>query len=197
MGRSRGMVGRAPVTAGLSEASRRTRVAYSVVFLFVLTLGLGVGNLFWTSHEVNVNNSARASQGVVIERKLCSTLHALVALQPPAGAAATNPSRAYDQQLHRALSQLYPDLGCGTAPYLRGKGPHVSAPVHVTVTSAPPGGSAPAASRPAAVPSSALASRPAASPSPASSVPAEAPVLLLTLPCSSLLLLRVCIGGSQ
>jgi hypothetical protein len=51
-------------------------------------------------------------EGLMIERKLCTTLHTLASRKPPAGGAAENPSRAYEQWLHGQLSQLGPDMGC-------------------------------------------------------------------------------------
>lgn len=101
---------RCPITRG---------AAYSVVFLFTLTLAMGAANLLWTSHAVNSYKAAqqRAAavqqrQGQVIGQKLCTTLRKLSALQPPPGSATANPSRAFEQQLHETLSQLGPDIGC-------------------------------------------------------------------------------------
>lgn len=47
-----------------------------------------------------------------VEAKLCSTFGSLYADQPPAGDPATNPSRAYLQELHTRLGEVLPDLGC-------------------------------------------------------------------------------------
>ena len=85
----------------------------SVVVLFVLAALLGAGNLLWTAHEVHAAAVARQQQRQATEQKLCTTFGKLAALQPPAGDPATNPARAYDQELHAALAQLAPDLGCG------------------------------------------------------------------------------------
>lgn len=80
--------------------------------LAVLVLALFGCCLFWIGHEVRVQSAARARQGVVIERRLCSTLDRLAALRPPAGDPAVNPARGYDQELHSTLAQLGPDVGC-------------------------------------------------------------------------------------
>jgi hypothetical protein len=80
--------------------------------LLFLTLVVGGGNL-WASFQINHSAQAsrqRAAQSV--ERKLCTTLSRLTALKPPPGNPVTNPSRAFEQNLHATLSQLAPDLGC-------------------------------------------------------------------------------------
>lgn len=103
---------------GLSHLQGR-----AVVVLFLIAAGCGVGNLFWTAHEVRASataqqrqaaaeQAAQRAQGAVLEKQLCSTLNRLAALKPPAGNAARNPARGYDQQLHAVLSGLSPDLGC-------------------------------------------------------------------------------------
>lgn len=87
--------------------------------LLALTLIMGGGNLWasWTE----VHNATAAQQheqvlqreaGVVLGRKLCATFGALAALKPPAGNPKTNPSRAFEQQLHVTLDELGTDLGC-------------------------------------------------------------------------------------
>jgi hypothetical protein len=99
------------------------RVRWSILALFVVAFGVGAGNLYWTAHEVNANagaqrqqQAAQRAQGELLEQKLCATLGRLSALRPPAGNAAANPARAYDQQLHATLAQLGPDLGCKGKP---------------------------------------------------------------------------------
>lgn len=95
---------------GASRLPRR--LAYSLLVLFVIAAGFGVISLFWQVHETNANRAAQQRIGQVTERKLCTTLDALAALQPPAGSPASNPSRAYEQSLHATLAQLGPDIGC-------------------------------------------------------------------------------------
>jgi hypothetical protein len=51
-----------------------------------------------------------ANQGTSIS--LCRSLDDLAALKPPPGDAATNPSRAYEQQQHAILAGLAVDLKC-------------------------------------------------------------------------------------
>lgn len=75
----------------------------------VLLLAAGIGGSYWVNHETQVK---QVRQGLVIEARLCHTLNALAGLQPPAGSAATNPSRAYEQAQHQILASLSPDIGC-------------------------------------------------------------------------------------
>jgi hypothetical protein len=86
--------------------------AYATVYLFALTLLLGVGNLLFTAHEVAASQAAQQRAGQVVERKLCASFGRLARLQPPAGDPQANPSRAYLQQEHEALQELGADIGC-------------------------------------------------------------------------------------
>jgi hypothetical protein len=93
--------------------------ARAVAVLFILVLFSGAGNLWASWTEVhNAQAQQRHEQvlqqqaGVALEQKLCSTFGAIAELKPPAGNPETNPSRAYDQQLHAVLVQLGLDLGC-------------------------------------------------------------------------------------
>ena len=123
------------------ERGLSSRTARAIVFLFVFcALGIG-GNLYWTAHEVNSNAAAQQRQqasqqqqaaaeqaaqqraGAATEGKLCKSLAplaSLATLKPPAGNPASNPSRAFEQELSARLAplaQLGPDIGCGkTAP---------------------------------------------------------------------------------
>lgn len=99
---------------GLPSAMRR-----AIVYLFVVALAMSGANLLWTSHEVNVGHAAQVrdqavqrKEGEVIERKLCTSFGSIAALKPPPGNPLTNPSRAYDQNLHSRLDGLGSDLGC-------------------------------------------------------------------------------------
>ena len=92
----------------------------TAVFLLVLTLIVGGGNLWATHSSIRHNNAVERQQHAAarreraaIEAKLCSTLGKLAELQPPPGNPATNPSRAFDDELHATLSQVGTDLGCG------------------------------------------------------------------------------------
>lgn len=171
--------------------------AYSIVFLFVLNLVTVCGCLLWISHVVSHNKAvaahqaeAQKRQGQVIERRLCATLHGLAALQPPSGSPADNPARGYEQAQHAFLSQLGPDVGCGAKTY-----PPAST-VEPPVTS-PPGsvvtGSRTPAPAPSAVPGP--AGQPPPPPAPAPSPAGPAPVLSVSPPCMTLLIVNVCIGG--
>lgn len=99
--------------------SWQRRLGYAIVFLFALSLLLAGANLLWTAHEVNQSGRAQAReqaaqrrQGQVLERRLCTTLGQLASLRPPAGNPASNPSRAYEDAMHKTLSQVGPDIGC-------------------------------------------------------------------------------------
>ena len=87
---------------------RRAWIVLAVTAFALLAL-----NLLFTAHYVNSTQAAQKRAGVAVERAICTTLGKLAALKPPPGAAAANPSRAYEQQLHATLDQLGPDLGCG------------------------------------------------------------------------------------
>lgn len=98
-------------------------VRRALVFLFALNLIFAVVNLIWTGHEVHASRSAIQSgqaheqteqrkQGQLLEQKLCSAFGGIAALKPPPGNPKTNPSRAYDQNLHAKLDELGTDLGC-------------------------------------------------------------------------------------
>lgn len=96
------------------------RVRWAIVVLFVLAILPGAVGWLWWVHEVNSNAAAQRSeqvaqqqQGAALERKLCTSLGRLAALEPPPGSPVDNPSRAYLQQQHAVLAELGPDLGCG------------------------------------------------------------------------------------
>jgi len=86
--------------------------ARAVAYLFALNTVLIVIALLFVAHYVHSTQAAQQRQGEQIEQKLCTTLGKLAILKPPPGSPLTNPSRAYDQELHAALAQLSPDLGC-------------------------------------------------------------------------------------
>jgi hypothetical protein len=69
-------------------------------------------NTAYTTYAINSSRTSQLRQGIDVERKICTTLGHLAALRPPPGNPQTNPSRAYDQELHAALDGLGPDLGC-------------------------------------------------------------------------------------
>jgi hypothetical protein len=105
-------------TAGLSSPVRR-----ALVSMFALAVLLAAFGLFWINHAVHDSQAAiQASQhreeimqqraGVILEQKLCTTFAKLGALKPPAGNPKTNPSRAFDDNLHATLDELGTDLGC-------------------------------------------------------------------------------------
>ena len=57
--------------------------------------------------------ATQREEGKIVIGKLCTTFGELAANKPPAGNPATNPSRRYDQDNHRILDNIGPDLGCG------------------------------------------------------------------------------------
>ncbi len=87
-------------------------VLRSVAILVLLSLLVTGANLLFTAHEVNASRTAQQRQGLLVEQKLCSTLGRLAALRPPAGNPKTNPSRAFEDNLHATLDGLGPDIGC-------------------------------------------------------------------------------------
>ena len=87
--------------------------------LVALTLIVGAGNLLASWDEVHAYKASQAREqaeqhqaSVAVEKKLCDTFGELAALQPPAGSATQNPSRAFEQNLHSRLVDLGVDLGC-------------------------------------------------------------------------------------
>ena len=90
----------------------------SRVWRIVLTsvLVMGLANLLATYFYVQSSNTARQRQEQNIIEKLCASLDRLAVLKPPPGNPHTNPSRAYDQELHAVLAALGPDIGCPKAP---------------------------------------------------------------------------------
>lgn len=104
------------------DGTLSVRQRRSVTFLFVLPVLIAVVSLFGLIHYAHeLSNEQKAlvqvqiqshRTGQLVERKLCATLNQLASLRPPPGNPATNPSRAYDQQLHFTLSQLHSDVGC-------------------------------------------------------------------------------------
>ncbi len=87
--------------------------ARSVVILFLIGFAIGVANLLFTVHYIHAQQHAERQAGQIVERKLCKTFGELAANKPPAGDAAANPSRAYEQRNHRILAGVGPDIGCG------------------------------------------------------------------------------------
>lgn len=75
----------------------------------VLAIALNAGFTLWA---ISSNQAAQRQQGLAVERKICTTMGRLAALKPPPGNPKTNPSRAFDDQLHSTLDGLGVDLGC-------------------------------------------------------------------------------------
>jgi hypothetical protein len=104
-------------------ATRRVNAPlWSIVVLFALAVVIAVAAYFAAVHGFQVSQAAQARQaaaqqasqqrqGVVFERKLCTTLERLASREPPP-APPGNPSRAYLQWQHGVLAELGPDVGC-------------------------------------------------------------------------------------
>jgi type II secretory pathway pseudopilin PulG len=95
----------------------RRRSDLIILVAFVLVVGLANSLLGANSeHSFEARQArqqaAQQAQGRVLEQRLCTTLNRLAALNPPPGNPASNPSRAFEDELHQTLSQLGPDLGC-------------------------------------------------------------------------------------
>jgi hypothetical protein len=92
---------------------------WAAAVLLILTLVVGAANL-WASYQFNQNAKAaeqrtvqaQQRQGREITVKLCHIFGGIAALKPPAGSAAANPSRAYEQNLHGYLAQVPSVLNC-------------------------------------------------------------------------------------
>jgi hypothetical protein len=100
--------------AGVGRPVRR-----AIAYLFLLNFALIIAGYAWLtiqagdSRAAQIREQAQQQQAAeTVEHKLCTTLGRLAALRPPAGNPGTNPSRAYDQQVHTTLAQLGPDIGC-------------------------------------------------------------------------------------
>jgi hypothetical protein len=62
--------------------------------------------------QYKMTMASQAAVGRQVELRLCQSFGKIADLQPPPGDAGTNPSRAYEQQLHGILAGVYVDLGC-------------------------------------------------------------------------------------
>ena len=98
--------------------------------LLALVLVVGGGNLWasWDeSHAVGTQlntfkrqlaaqQAAQRRAGGQVEKAICTDVGTMAGIPPPAGAAAANPSRAYEQAEHRAWSGLVRGLDCKHVP---------------------------------------------------------------------------------
>lgn len=88
-------------------------------FIIALVLLMGAANL-WASWQFNknaqeANAKTQQKQEELANRelqRLCHDVGTMAAIPPPAGSAAANPSRAYEQAEHRAWMGLQNDIGC-------------------------------------------------------------------------------------
>jgi hypothetical protein len=103
-------------------------VKRATAVLLVLVFAVGGGNL-WASwnetHAVTAQLNAfkqqlhaqevtEQKQGAKEVAELCATFGKVALLKPPAGDPKTNPSRAFDQNMHADLAGVVPDLRCKT-----------------------------------------------------------------------------------
>jgi hypothetical protein len=118
----KGETGARGATGATGPALTR-RKAWAVVYLFGLAFLLSVTSLFWINHEVRADETAQAAQqrqeqaaqrkaGLAIEQAICTDMGTMARIPPPTGNASANPSRAYEQDEHRAWAGLYAGLGC-------------------------------------------------------------------------------------
>jgi hypothetical protein len=106
---------------GISAGARRAASG-----LLFLVLVVGGGNL-WASwnethavgtqlaafkHKLAAEQAEQARAGALVFTALCSDVGTMAAIKAPPGAAAANPSRAYEQAESRAWRGLVIDLGC-------------------------------------------------------------------------------------
>lgn len=83
------------------------------VAVFALVIALAIGGAYLAQYNNTQNQNAKErQQGLLVTEKICHTLNAIAALEPPPGNPSVNPSRAYEQRFHTVIDQLRPDLGC-------------------------------------------------------------------------------------
>ena len=100
-------------------AGQRRAIVYLFVLNFVLFVVLGLGLLHYV-HTSEADQRAQTAEqqavqrraGALVEKALCADVGTMAAIRPPPGAAAANPSRAYEQAEHRAWSGLLGAIGC-------------------------------------------------------------------------------------
>jgi hypothetical protein len=98
-------------------------LAWTIICVLAAVLLLG-GYFTWSEAHTNAQLAATnarlrqeqaASQkaGLLIEERICLDMSTMANIPPPAGPAQANPSRAYEQDEHRAWKGLVDGLGCG------------------------------------------------------------------------------------
>lgn len=107
-----------------SRVSLRVGVAIAVLLLAVVLTG---GANLWATYAMNRHFEDQFRQQLKQQQaqqqtqqlaqqqtdaKICSSFQKLADLKPPAGNAADNPSRAYDQRQHDILVGIGTDIGC-------------------------------------------------------------------------------------
>jgi hypothetical protein len=66
-----------------------------------------------TNVKLREEQAAAQKGGLLIEKAICLDMGTMAAIPPPAGAGASNPSRAYERAEHRAWQGLFDGLRCG------------------------------------------------------------------------------------
>jgi hypothetical protein len=89
------------------------RIVWAVALSVLLAFGLQTGYTTWAI----ANSNAQAKKaGILLEHKLCHTLHELAKDNPPSAApgvpSGPGSSRYYLETQHSILAQLEPDVGC-------------------------------------------------------------------------------------
>jgi hypothetical protein len=107
-------------STGKAPPAAPSRLPKFAIFLVLIGIVAGpllnAGYTTWAinraHHQAQVEQQTAREQGEAVMRKLCVTLDKLHSDKPPAGDAATNPSRRYLQEQYEQLGELPGDIGC-------------------------------------------------------------------------------------
>lgn len=89
-----------------------SRLVSVLMLAVVLNAAVTVGIVAYFRSQIYETNHRQQQQGLLVEDRLCVSLDKLAALKPPSGNPDTNPSRAFEQEQHKILSELGPDIHC-------------------------------------------------------------------------------------
>ena len=112
--------------------NKKTTIMVIIIFILVLLMGISslvssfIENDSYHTQLIQQNQKfenqlttqirnqqeAQRKQGQAEGVKICATLNSLAEIKAPTGSAGNNPSRAYEQQLQKRLSELHTDIGC-------------------------------------------------------------------------------------
>lgn len=98
---------------------RPDRVRIAIASLLLLVLLVGAGNLWASWDEVHTFKQQLAQQQAIEQKAaakeigaLCADVGTMARIPAPAGPAASNPSRAYEQAEHQAWAGLFTSIRC-------------------------------------------------------------------------------------